>query len=316
MGLLVESTAREANAIVLASSPMKDSARSLPPPRSLHLPPPGRPRWVCPPSAELDLLYLGWGRRRFGTQPIPLSRHPGWVYFLVRTGRPTLRLAHHSLQTKPGLLLIVGPDCASGWTDSPGATCEVLTWVWRSPPRCSACMPAPDACMRQAADPVLRRALLHGHMLCRREVERPGELTKAALEQARLTVDLAIARALSPERLSAPPELRLELALRWMAENLTQPDPVAPLCRYLQVSSVTLYRMFRAHLHESPAEHHRRLRMDHGRLLLGEQGLSVKETAFALGYRHANDFTRAFRKHTGLLPGDLGRHRTEAPGRC
>jgi hypothetical protein len=40
-------------------------------PCTLHLPPIRRPRWVSPASAQLDLLYLGWGKRRFGGSPIP-----------------------------------------------------------------------------------------------------------------------------------------------------------------------------------------------------------------------------------------------------
>lgn len=311
MASFVDSTRTAANAIVLAGSPMKDSARSVTPPRSLHLPPPGRPRWVCPPSAELDLLYLGWGRRRFGTQPVPVTRHPGWVYFLVCAGRPVLRMAHQVVRTRPGLMVIVGPDCASGWTDEAGGTCEVLTWVWRTASRCPACAPPADGWSEQTTDAPLRRALLQGHALCRREVEGPGPLTKLALEQARLSIDLALARAQEAGRIAAAPELRMELALRWMAQNLTIADPVRPLCQYLHVSPVTLYRMFQTHLGESPAEHHRRLRMERGRHLLNEPDITVKEVAFALGYRHANDFTRAFRNYAGQPPGALFRRRSQ-----
>ena len=271
-------------------------------PRALYLPPAGRPRWVCPGNAELDLLYLGWGKRRFGASPIPRSRHPGWVYFLVRSGAPTLRLQTQPRPMQPGQMLLVGPDCASGWTDTPAGVCELLTWVWRTPPRCAECTTPADGWRVFRADAALQRTLQQAHALCRHEVERPTALTKPALEHARLHMDLAIARSLRPRPTAPEPALRLELALRWLAENLTTPNPVAALCEYLQVSPVTLNRLFQAHLHESVAAHHARLRMELARQLLADPRLLVKEAAFALGYRHANDFSRAFKKSAGRNP--------------
>jgi AraC-like DNA-binding protein len=266
------------------------------------LPPAGRPRWVCPASAQLDLLYLGWGKRRFGQSPIPQSRHPGWVYFLVLRGSPTMRLEAKSFRTRPGLALILGPDCASGWSDAPGAVCELLTWVWRTPPRCAECEPPADGWRELNADAALRRALQHAHALCREEVERPSALTKPALEHARLHIELAIARALRPRPAASEPALRLELALRWLAENFAVNTPVSALCEYLQLSPATLHRLFHAHLRESVTAHHARLRMERARQLLANERASVKEVAFALGYRHANDFSRAFKKFTGHNP--------------
>jgi AraC family transcriptional regulator of arabinose operon len=266
------------------------------------LPPAGRPRWVCPSSAQLDLLYLGWGKRRFGQSPIPQSRHPGWVYFLVQSGYPVLCLETQKLRTRPGLVLVVGPDCASGWTGATGGVCELLTWVWRTPPRCAECEPPADGWREFAADTALQRALEQAHLLCRREVEQPSPLTKSALEHARLHFDLALARSLQPRPVAPEPALRLELALRWLAENIATPNPVAALCEYLQVSPVTLNRLFRLHLNESVAAHHARLRMERARQLLARQQMSVKEVAFAVGYRHANDFSRAFKNFTGRNP--------------
>jgi AraC family transcriptional regulator of arabinose operon len=279
----------------------------------LYLPPAGRPRWVCPASAQLDLLYLGWGKRRFGQSPIPQSRHPGWVYFLVRTGTPQLHLETNLLRTRPGQVLLVGPDCASGWTDAIGSVCELLTWVWRTPPRCVECAPPSNGWREFAADAALQRALQHAHVLCREEVERPSPLTKPALEHARLHIDLALARSLQPRPAAPEPALRLELALRWLAENLATPNPVASLCEYLQVSPVTLNRLFRSHLREGVAAHHARLRMEHARQLLTGGQMSVKEVAFAVGYRHANDFSRAFKRFTGYTPAVSrgGRHTTK-----
>lgn len=280
---------------------MKDPAMLKP--RTLHLPPAGRPQWVCPPDDQLDLLYLGWGKRRFGVNPIPQSRHPGWVYFLIQSGTPTLRLDTKALPTKADQLLIVGPDCASGWGDKAGGVSKLLTWVWRTPPRCVACeIPKDDLLVFPVGAP-LRRALEHAHTLCRDEVRHPSGLTKPALEQARLHADLAIARAMQSRPAAPDSALRLELALRWLEENLTAQKPVTALSEYLQVSPVTLNRLFHSHLNESVAAHHGRLRMERAGQLLTLPRMAVKEVAYTLGYRHANDFSRAFKNFTGRSPG-------------
>jgi transcriptional regulator GlxA family with amidase domain len=115
-------------------------------------------------------------------------------------------------------------------------------------------------------------------------------------------MDVAIAR--SHELPPKPPAhaLRLELALRWMAQNLAVPNPVAGLCDYLQVSQITVHRLFRDHLGEPPATHHLRLRMDRARQLLMDGNSSVKEVAHVLGYRHANDLSRAYKRWFGCSP--------------
>jgi hypothetical protein len=101
-------------------------------PKALHLPPPGRPRWVCPESARLDLLYLAWGHRQYGQNPIPVSRHTGWHYVLINWGKPTLILKNEQKTLKAGDFLVIDPDCASGWADEPDGVSELLVWIWRT----------------------------------------------------------------------------------------------------------------------------------------------------------------------------------------
>jgi transcriptional regulator GlxA family with amidase domain len=70
----------------------------------------------------------------------------------------------------------------------------------------------------------------------------------------------------------------------------------------LQISPATLARMFQQHHGESPAMYHQRLRMTRAQELLETNRFSVKEIAYALGYKHPNDFSRAFRRFVGRSP--------------
>ena len=293
---------------MLAKSLMNDSAmprggsiKQIP--RLLHLPPAGRPRWVCPKSLNLNLQYLSWGKLRYGYSCVPISLHHGWVYCLILQGSPILQLVSRATRMQPGQILVLGPDCASGWAASNAeSVAELLTWVWSGPPRCPGLGPTADGVQIFTADRVLTRTLQQIHSLCRRELEKPDALSALALEELRFRMDVAISRFKTPN-LSAPePALRLELALRWLAQNIRERNPVALLCEYLQVSSVTLDRLFRSHLHETVTAYHTRIRMEWASHLLKKEGVAVKEVAYELGYRHANDFSRAFKKFTGRNP--------------
>jgi AraC family transcriptional regulator of arabinose operon len=88
----------------------------------------------------------------------------------------------------------------------------------------------------------------------------------------------------------------------WMAAHLDSGEPIARLCDYLNVSQSTLYRRFMEDTGASPLARFQDLKMCEARRLLSEQGLTVKEAAFRLGYAHFNDLSRAYRRHFGKSP--------------
>jgi len=203
--------------------------------------------------------------------------------------------------------LVLGPDCASGWAAPSGeSVAELLTWVWTGAPRCPGLGQTPDGVQIFNANRALIRTLQQIHTSCRRELERLDALSALALEELRFRMDIVISRFKAPNPATAEPVLRLELALRWLAQNGRERNPVAPLCEYLQVSAATLNRLFRTHLDESVAEYHTRTRMERAGQLLKKDGVAVKEVAYELGYVHANDFSRAFKKFTGRNPSQDG----------
>jgi AraC-like DNA-binding protein len=285
-------------------------------PKALHLPPPGRPRWVCPESAQLDLLYLAWGHRFYGQHPIPVSRHPGWHYVLVKRGRPTLVFEHHRKTLNPGDFLVIDPDCASGWLDQPDGVSDLLVWIWRTGPRSWDLTVGPGKHRQWAIGARLRQELEDFHAQCRQEVERPDELTNLAIKQVHLGIDITVTRLVRHKTQPPEPSVRMELARRWMAQNLAERNLTSALSEYLQISPATLTRMFQTHHGESPFVHYQRVKVEKARELLKMDRLSVSEVASALGYKHPNDFTRAFRRFVGKNPtairrvGSNGRRRS------
>jgi AraC-like DNA-binding protein len=260
--------------------------------------------WVAPEWARLDLLYLAHGHRQFGRYPVPVSRRAGWQYVLITRGEPTLLLEDGARKLRPGHLLIIPPGCATGWADSPDAISELLLWIWRKEPNCAECT-TPRTLYRQwAINPRLWKKLEQLHTQCYEEVERPDELSYLTLEQLHVAVDVAITRLIRPKARAPDPSVRMELAVHWMAHNLAECKPNSSLCEYLRISPATLVRMFQAQRGESPSDYYQRLRMARARELLKIARWSVKDVAATLGYRHPNDFSRAFKRATGKNPTD------------
>jgi two-component system response regulator YesN len=52
--------------------------------------------------------------------------------------------------------------------------------------------------------------------------------------------------------------------------------------------------------------YHQRLKMARAQELLETDRFSVKEIAYALGYKHPNDFSRAFKQFVGKSPKSIG----------
>ena len=267
------------------------------PPRMTQIPPPGRPYWTQSGRSAWDLLFLSWGARRYGDQPLPVAMHEGWVYVAFLEGAPVAVLAKGRRRAAAPCLCIFHPDCAYGWKDLPGRRCRMLCWEWKGPPEHAALRPKPGGFIDIELDRLAVRTLERVHRDCRRAVAVPDELSSLLLRRSRLDLDLTLAqRAGTATRADA--DVRLALAVRFLEHHAAERDPVAKLGEYLQVAPGTLKALFQRRLGLSPRAFALKLRMEQARRRLTE-GALVKEVATELGYRHANDLSRAFARHFG-----------------
>jgi AraC-like DNA-binding protein len=266
--------------------------------RRLFLPPKGRPHWLPLISTPLELNYLSWGQRWYGDAEITPSLHEGWHYFVVLSGSPTLVVAGHLLRVEPGTVTICDPDCPIGHSDEPGHACQMLTWIWRTAPAHSALRPASGGFLNLELDKSLVRRVVALHAQCREAVALATERSMLELRAARLHLDLCLLEA-HEHRHAADRDFRLNLAIEYLRNHLGDLDPVRRLCEYLQISSASLKRLFHEHTGKSPRAFALDWRMRWARDQLLARRSSVKAIAYALGYRHANDFSRAFKRHYG-----------------
>ena len=97
-------------------------------------------------------------------------------------------------------------------------------------------------------------------------------------------------------------DMRLERARLHLEDNPTGPFPFEELIRRSGLSPKYFTRRYTHQYGISPKSYHVRCRCRYGKMLLEEMGYSVKETAYALGYKDPFTFSRQFSSIMGKPP--------------
>lgn len=273
-----------------------------------YFPPKGHPlcRVFYPPPFEL--AYLSWGHRWYGDKPAPARAHDGWHYFVVLEGRAVLEVNGRRFRTQPGLVSVAHPDCEVGHADRPGRRCRMLTWVWRAPPVAPALQPPAGGHLRLQVEPVTLRRLVKLHEQCREAAAVTDERSQLHLRIARLQLELGLLEGRNRRR-AADDGARFQLAVDYLRDHLGEAKLVRRLAGHLGLSEASLKRLFRRRTGQGPRAFVQAWRMRWAQQQLAGGGTSVKAVAFALGYRYANDFSRAFTRHHGAAATTLLRSR-------
>jgi AraC-like DNA-binding protein len=258
-------------------------------PKGTIIPPPGRPSWGG--GADLPLLYLGWGQRDFAKDPLAMHYDTGTNYYVILSGEVVVTTELGSQTVRGPVAFLFDPSCAFGITQARRGMVEILVWIWQGQAILPELRPESGGyrLLQQLAKSV--DSLRDLHARCGNEVAlADGQLPRslAALREL-LEVELLRGDRISP----AEDEMRWKLASAWMMGNLAIHAPVPALCDYLRMSPSTLHRFFHAQTGLAPGAYFRKVKMAEARRLIREEGWQVKAVAYHLGYRHANDLSRA-----------------------
>lgn len=103
-----------------------------------------------------------------------------------------------------------------------------------------------------------------------------------------------------------PGRHRMHALVRWLDENYRTPITVSDVAAQAGMSSATLHRHFRAVTGTSPMQYLKAVRLHRARgaLLVGA---SVTDTAYAVGYGSATQFSREYRRLFGYAPNQTRR---------
>ncbi|TVR47694.1 MAG: AraC family transcriptional regulator [Puniceicoccaceae bacterium] len=282
---------------------MKNAMTERPFPHKLIPPPEPFPTWQG--GGGGPLVYLAWGHRDYHRFPIPIHSNPGWTYWILLQGEAVVEMPGSRMRFQAGSGFMGGPDCAFGFPRQPFSNAAVLVWIWRDPPRCPG-NPDPAGLSSVRFRPEQIRMLEDLHRQTRMEIFQPQRHGDSALAYLSGLVEIQFARAEGREA-SDPDDILLGRAKQWMFEHFSQIASMADLAQYLGISVMRLHRLFHAGTGMSPGSFYHDLKMKHCAGLLSRPAYSVKRVAYETGYRHANDFSRAFKTHFGYPPSEQAR---------
>lgn len=262
--------------------------------------PPPKPYAKWEGAGGDPLVYLGWGERDFSLEAIETHSNPGWTYWVLIKGRVRAKFAEESRFFETGEGLICGPGVAFGFPKQAMQPASILVWIWRDPPT-DLKIADPVTCDRVAFSGDEIKLLEALHRLTRFD-NLAGALSRGAvLIHTRALLESLFLRAADPERENKTRTL-LESARQWMLDHLVEHNPVEPLSRYLNLSAISLHRLFRRETGLAPGAYFQGLKLERCARLLETESYSVKRVAYEMGYRHPNDFSRAFKRYFGVSP--------------
>jgi AraC family transcriptional regulator len=102
---------------------------------------------------------------------------------------------------------------------------------------------------------------------------------------------------------------RLRRVLDYISVHLADEIPVAELARVAGLSTFHFARMFTLAVGISPNRYVSRLRLEQAMADVAAGKLSLTQIAFKSGFSSQANFTRAFRRATGITPGEYRRYR-------
>ncbi|WP_294596521.1 helix-turn-helix domain-containing protein [uncultured Rikenella sp.] len=118
---------------------------------------------------------------------------------------------------------------------------------------------------------------------------------------------ILLRRYLNRTSLSIGSDPAMQSALATIHTRFADPLAISDVAAEAGVSSRYLRKLFDRNLNLSPLEYLTRVRVDRAVELLRNTEMSVKEVAFACGFRSPQYFARVFRQQTGRAPKSLTR---------
>lgn len=99
-----------------------------------------------------------------------------------------------------------------------------------------------------------------------------------------------------------PQEAHVTRALAYIKNHFTQKISIEQLARRENISRIYMSSLFKKYTGRSPQEHMMRMRIEKAKSLLLTTVIPISSIAVSVGYEDVLQFSKIFRKHTGVAP--------------
>ncbi len=255
------------------------------------------------------LKYINAGERFYAEKPV-FAYARGAVEFQVilsgkaRPCRENMRFP----EVESPVLWVNGPESEHGWTDRPGERSEVIVFQFHevNPVVLRALGPKGFFYKKLLSAEVGEVEQLHAAL--KRMMDAPMSLDPLRMDRAKADLCLLALRDLPRDQLREIHEYaqsKVDQAISWYRERLTQCPTVRDLAAAVHVSPVHLRRLFQHVLGRSPHAVMNEIRMENALRWLRDEHMRVSEVSARLGYSEPSAFTRAFRAWYRHPPGHV-----------
>ena len=245
--------------------------------------------------ARMDIPVFTFAGEHCGAEEVPRHAHPGTELLFAAAGESLLLLDDETpLMIPPGDAVVL-PAGLPHTRPKQVAENRIIYTVFE----CAEPGAAGKANhFHTGDDPLLREWFEQLLVLGREHQIRQASLLLATIRSRLMMFEHAGAPA-------ADRHPRVRAALEEMQRNYTRSFSVSELAERIGVSHSHLNFLFRREFGTGPLGILTALRMARARQLLLERRYNIAEVALKSGYQDTNYFTRLFRQHHGVTPGEF-----------
>lgn len=252
------------------------------------------------------LKYLACGSKNFITEPVGVTTRVNWEFMaalddpfgplLADRTPPPVRTRH---------LWVFPPGTPHGWRSGGAVRRAVFQFGLIPPPL--------DTRARAASwheCPLTRGEALRVFTLAeslRPHFERPTEVSMLRFQHALYELSLLALGNIPARQFSRPEDLaeqKVEAAGAWFSEHMAQDPTLADMARAVRLSPAHLRRIFWKSRGKNPLAVISEARVRRAMEMMANSEMKLEAIAEACGYGSAANFSRAFRRHQGVSPGE------------
>jgi AraC-like DNA-binding protein len=269
--------------------------------RTFFLIPDKYSKWIGPESSDMELLYLGWGKRNYYRHPVPPRLQPGFEWIFMLKGEIETYNRDLLFQLEPGDLLVSHTDFEHGQRQRESKDVQLFVIQWKSPPELPWFRPSPGSALKVKTSPEALKIVSNAMLYLRNQVKRPHALSFLEIKKRRLQLegDLSSALGLNLRTGYWAEDRVLELAANWANQHVSSGLKVAALASYLEIHPVQLNRIFRRQRKITTKHFLSEFQMKEVDRWIRDPKLSLKEVAHRSGFKQSAHLCEAILRRYG-----------------